>query len=91
LKRLPVKFALLLIRAYRFAISPYLGSNCRYSPTCSAYTVVALERFGFWKGLGLGLRRILRCHPWCTGGYDPVPSAKMTSTTADAMRSAGQG
>lgn len=81
----------MLIRAYRFAISPYLGSNCRYSPTCSAYTVVALERFGFWRGLGLGLRRILRCHPWRAGGYDPVPPANMTSTTADAMRSAGQG
>jgi len=91
LKQVPVKFALLLIRIYRFAISPYLGFSCRYSPTCSAYTVVALERFGFWKGLGLGSRRILRCHPWREGGYDPVPPANMTSTTADVMRSAGQG
>lgn len=91
MKHLPVRFALWLIHVYRFAISPFLGSQCRYTPSCSDYAAVALERFGFWKGLGLGSRRILRCHPWHAGGSDPVPQAHTTSTTADAMRSAGQG
>ncbi len=91
MRRIPVKVALGLIQFYRFAISPFLGTHCRYTPTCSSYTMVALERFGFWKGTGLGLRRILRCHPWREGGYDPVPPARTTSTSADAMRSAGQG
>jgi putative membrane protein insertion efficiency factor len=90
-KQLPVRVAVFLIQTYRFAISPLLGSNCRYTPTCSAYTMVALQRFGFFRGLGLGLRRILRCHPWHEGGYDPVPPASSTSTSADAVRSAGQG
>lgn len=91
MKQLPVEFALLVIHLYRFAISPFLGSNCRYTPSCSAYAVVALQRFGFRRGLRLGLHRVLRCHPWRAGGFDPVPPASMTSTTADAMRSAGQG
>jgi putative membrane protein insertion efficiency factor len=91
LKQFPVRFALLVIRVYRFAISPFLGPSCRYTPSCSDYSTVALQRFGFWRGLGLGSRRILRCHPWHAGGFDPVPPAPMTSTTADAMRSAGQG
>jgi len=90
-RRWPVKFAVWLIQTYRFAISPLLGSNCRYTPTCSAYTMVALERFGFFRGLLLGTRRILRCHPWHEGGYDPVPEVPVTSTTADAARTAGQG
>lgn len=91
MKHSGVRFALLLIQFYRFAISPWLGSSCRYTPTCSAYTMVALERFGFWRGTWMGFRRILRCHPWHEGGHDPVPRAESTSTTADAMRSAGQG
>lgn len=91
MKQLPVRLAVGLIHIYRFAISPLLGSNCRYTPTCSAYTLVALQRFGFWKGTGLGVRRVLRCHPWHAGGHDPVPPATTTSTSADAVRSAGQG
>jgi putative membrane protein insertion efficiency factor len=91
MKRLPVRFALALIQFYRFVISPFLGSNCRYTPTCSAYTMVAMERFGFTRGLGLGMRRVMRCHPWHEGGYDPVPSSHTTPTSAEAMRSAGQG
>lgn len=91
MKDFGVRLALGLIQFYRFAVSPWLGSNCRYTPTCSAYTMIALERFGFWRGLWLGARRILRCHPWHEGGPDPVPGADSTSTTADAARSAGQG
>jgi putative membrane protein insertion efficiency factor len=90
-KQLPVMFALGLIHFYRFAISPFLGSNCRYTPTCSAYALVALRRFGFRRGTMLGLRRVLRCHPWHPGGHDPVPPARSTPTSADAMRSARQG
>ncbi|MBQ3179830.1 MAG: membrane protein insertion efficiency factor YidD [Firmicutes bacterium] len=61
-----------LIRFYQLAISPYLGANCRYYPTCSAYTIQAIEKYGALKGLWLGLKRICRCHPWHEGGYDPV-------------------
>lgn len=62
-----------LVRAYRFAISPLFPPSCRYYPTCSAYALEALERHGPVKGLGLSVRRILRCHPFHPGGFDPVP------------------
>ena len=62
-----------LIRIYQGAISPYLPNSCRYSPTCSAYAVQALRKYGPWKGGWLALRRIGRCHPWGGSGYDPVP------------------
>ncbi|MBL8486456.1 MAG: membrane protein insertion efficiency factor YidD [Rhodocyclaceae bacterium] len=62
-----------LIRVYQYAISPMLGRSCRFHPTCSEYAIEALQRHGAWKGLGLALRRIGRCHPWHPGGYDPVP------------------
>ncbi|NNM82887.1 MAG: membrane protein insertion efficiency factor YidD [Burkholderiales bacterium] len=62
-----------LIRAYQYALSPLLGQNCRFSPTCSEYCCQSLVRYGFFKGLWLGLRRIARCHPFNPGGYDPVP------------------
>lgn len=61
------------IRVYQYAISPLLGSNCRHSPTCSAYTVEAIQEWGPFKGTWMGLKRISRCHPWGTSGYDPVP------------------
>ena len=62
-----------LIRGYQVAISPWLGRNCRFYPTCSQYTLEAIERHGALKGLWLGLRRVLRCHPFHPGGHDPVP------------------
>ncbi|UCF35952.1 MAG: membrane protein insertion efficiency factor YidD [Acidobacteriota bacterium] len=64
------------IRGYKVVISPFLPPACRFHPTCSEYAVQALERFGIVKGSGLALRRILRCHPWNEGGFDPVPSRK---------------
>lgn len=61
------------IRLYQIVISPYLPSSCRYHPTCSQYGIEALKTHGFFKGSWLTIRRILRCHPWSKGGYDPVP------------------
>lgn len=62
-----------VVRAYRLLLSPWLGSSCRFEPTCSVYALQALERFGAGKGSYLTLARIGRCHPWCDGGLDPVP------------------
>lgn len=62
-----------LIRAYQRFLSPALGSNCIYTPTCSEYTYQAIEKHGAWRGTWLGIKRISRCHPFHEGGYDPVP------------------
>lgn len=62
-----------LVRLYQILISPLLGSNCRFTPTCSAYSVEALQKHGAWKGGWLAVKRISRCHPWGGDGYDPVP------------------
>lgn len=70
------KIILLLIRFYQKYISIFLGKNCRFIPTCSAYTYEAIERFGILKGGFLGIKRILKCHPWHPGGFDPVPKKK---------------
>lgn len=71
-----IKAALItLVKGYRLLLSPWLGSSCRFEPTCSAYGLEALERFGAAKGGYLMLARIGRCHPWCEGGLDPVPGA----------------
>jgi putative membrane protein insertion efficiency factor len=68
-----MKLLLVLIRCYKYAISPLIGQNCRFFPSCSDYTTQAIEKHGACKGMYLGLRRILRCHPWNSGGFDPVP------------------
>lgn len=65
-----------LITLYRRVVSPMLPRSCRYEPTCSAYALDALRRFGAIKGSGMALRRIARCHPWAPGGIDPVPDRK---------------
>jgi uncharacterized protein len=58
---------------YRFAVSPLLGPKCRYTPTCSAYTIEAVMKHGLLKGFMLSIKRIASCHPWGGSGYDPVP------------------
>lgn len=65
--------ALLPVYAYRACISPILPPTCRYTPTCSAYMVEAVMKYGIFRGGWLGIKRLLRCHPWGGSGYDPVP------------------
>ena len=65
-----------LIKCYRWFISPVLGPRCRHLPTCSEFALEALERHGLWRGAVLSIGRILRCHPWGTNGYDPVPEVR---------------
>ncbi len=73
----PIAFVVSLpVRAYRLVFSPWVGFNCRYQPTCSAYAMEALEKHGAFKGSYLTLRRIGRCHPMGGTGYDPVPDRK---------------
>lgn len=71
--RMLVEILLLPVEFYRRFVSPFTPPSCRFTPTCSSYTVEALRRHGPFKGLYLAVRRILRCHPWGGSGYDPVP------------------
>ena len=73
IKHVPLKIALAGVRFYRRAISPLFPPSCRYYPTCSEYALTALQRYGFLKGSFMAIKRILRCHPWHDGGFDPVP------------------
>jgi uncharacterized protein len=63
-----------LVKGYRLFLSPWLGSSCRFTPTCSAYSLQALEQHGALVGSYLTVARLVRCHPWCEGGHDAVPS-----------------
>lgn len=67
------KLTIWLIRLYRKHISPMKTPCCRFTPTCSQYALEAFEKYGFFKGLYLSVRRVLRCNPFCKGGYDPLP------------------
>jgi len=67
------KIAIFFIKMYKNLISPWLPSSCRFYPTCSQYAMEALEKYGFLKGSSLSLKRILKCHPFHSGGFDPVP------------------
>lgn len=71
--RLALNLLIAAVRAYRLLLSPWLGSSCRFEPTCSAYALQALERHGAAAGTYLSVCRIARCHPWCDGGHDAVP------------------
>ena len=70
---LPRRFLIALVRAYRLLLSPWLGSSCRFEPTCSAYGREAITRYGSPRGFAMAAGRILRCNPWTPGGRDPVP------------------
>lgn len=70
----PRRFLIGAVRLYRFALSPWLGSSCRFEPTCSAYALDALTAHGAVAGTVLTVGRVARCHPWCAGGFDPVPA-----------------
>jgi putative membrane protein insertion efficiency factor len=76
-----------LVRFYRFALSPWLGSSCRFEPTCSAYALQALAAHGAAAGSALVVGRLARCHPWCAGGHDPVPAESPRYFTALLGRS----
>tara|TARA_X000000368_G_scaffold381719_1_gene338414 strand:- start:13260 stop:13607 length:348 start_codon:yes stop_codon:yes gene_type:complete len=75
LNRLLIALPVALIQLYRLLISPFLGQNCRFEPSCSVYAIDALKVHGVFRGGWFGLRRICRCHPWGGHGYDPVPPA----------------
>lgn len=82
-----------LVRGYRFFLSPWLGSACRFTPTCSQYALQALQGHGPVAGSYLAARRLLRCHPGCPGGHDPVPAevprllSRFCNPTSDSSRS----
>ena len=67
------KIIILAIKFYRNFLSPFLGNNCRFYPSCSLYAQIAVERHGIFHGLWLSFKRLLKCHPWHHDGYDPVP------------------
>jgi len=73
---LPKRFALGTIRLYQLTLSPFIGRQCRFHPTCSSYAAEAIEKFGVLRGTLLAARRLSRCHPFHPGGFDPVPPAK---------------
>ena len=75
LRRFPQTALIGMVKAYRLLISPWLGSNCRFEPSCSSYSLQALNQHGATMGSYLTLRRLVRCQPWCEGGHDPVPKS----------------
>lgn len=74
---------IILVEGYRWLVSPLIGPTCRFYPSCSAYSLEALRRYGAIRGSWLTLRRLLRCHPWNEGGFDPVPDDQRTNPLAE--------
>lgn len=75
---------LFVIKVYQWTLSPFVGGACRFYPSCSRYTAGCVERFGALEGTWLGLRRLLKCHPWHPGGFDPVPEQKGSATASES-------
>jgi uncharacterized protein len=73
LSRTPQRLLMGLVQGYRLFFKAWIGNRCRFEPSCSAYAWQALQRHGAWTGTALSTGRLLRCHPWCAGGHDPVP------------------
>ena len=73
IKQLPANFLILLIKIYQYTLSPLIGRNCRYTPTCSNYGIEAIRKYGAIKGGWLTIKRVASCNPWGGSGYDPVP------------------
>ncbi|PQA83498.1 membrane protein insertion efficiency factor YidD [Limnohabitans sp. TS-CS-82] len=83
-------FLIRCVRAYRLFLSPWLGSACRFEPTCSVYALEALSQHGAAHGSYLTLRRLGRCHPWCAGGQDPVPPTQLAFLTSSTSSNSGK-
>jgi uncharacterized protein len=81
LLRVPQSLLIGLVKGYRLLLSPALGSACRFEPSCSAYSLQALQQHGAAAGSYLTLRRLARCHPWCDGGMDPIPPIRPVVAT----------
>jgi len=75
-----------LIRLYQLVLSPWIGHQCRFTPTCSHYAIAAIQTHGAFKGTWLALRRIARCHPFSRGGHDPVPDARLHPNAQTKLR-----
>jgi putative membrane protein insertion efficiency factor len=91
---LPRNCAVVILRGYRAVVSPLYGDVCRYYPSCSRYTLEAIQEYGLIRGTALGVWRILRCHPWAKGGVDDVPHRHthgFTETTFGFVVSSGHG
>ena len=73
IKSIPSRFFIVLIKGYQLILSPHLLSSCRHTPSCSQYAIEAIREWGAAKGSWLGIKRIARCHPWGSSGYDPIP------------------
>ena len=87
LSRAAQTFLLALIHVYRATLSPFLGGQCRYHPTCSAYALEAIRELGAWRGTWMSMSRIARCHPFAKGGLDPVPPNPRHATAAETASS----
>lgn len=81
---LPQAVLIGLVKAYRLLLSPWLGSACRFEPTCSVYAIGALEQHGAASGSCLTLYRLVRCQPWCDGGHDPVPQKTLFTSLVNS-------
>lgn len=88
--RVAVHGLVLLVRLYQWTLRPFIGAHCRFEPSCSHYAIEALRAHGAAGGVGLAMRRVLRCNPWTPGGYDPVPPSRGACGCDDPING-GQG